>query len=143
MKMHVKTDCSWQHFLSLSLSVTVLRAARSVLRAGQEASRRCSGRVRTNPRSKGGEEGGTISSVYSTPMKNKSDAAKTHGTGWYVTTFIASSIDHFIINVALPVKGFFIIPQLAPLAIGLDLLVRPEEQWTLCIPPISVKVAGV
>lgn len=78
----------------------MLRAASNVLSLGLEAKRRWRERVVTKPISKGGAEDGTIRSVYSTPMKNKSPNAKKQGIQWCLATWTASCTVH-VMNEAL------------------------------------------
>jgi hypothetical protein len=75
-------------------SHTVLRAASKVFSSGDCESRRWRGRVATNPRSKGSEEGGIIRSVYSTAMKKSKPMANKQGTQWNLATFATSSAVH-------------------------------------------------
>lgn len=72
----------------------MLRAARRVLRWGRVVRARWKGTVRTKPRSKGGEEGGTMRSVYSTAMKKRRDTAKAQGRGWCRSRPTPSPTDH-------------------------------------------------
>lgn len=59
----------------------MLRAARKELKPGLELRKPWMFSVRRKPISFGGEEDGTILSVYSTPMKKKRDMAKQLGIG--------------------------------------------------------------
>lgn len=52
------------------------------------------GTVRRKPRSKGGEDGGTMRSVYSTAMKKRRDTAKAQGRGWCRSRPTLSPTDH-------------------------------------------------
>lgn len=72
-----------------------MRAAQRVLRCGEDWRSAWRGRVARKPRSKGGEEGGTMWSVYSTPMKKRSPKANRHGIQWCVATWSASATVHF------------------------------------------------
>lgn len=74
---------------------TVLRAARTLLSWGEDSRTRWRERVKTKPKSNGGEEEGTIKSVYSTAMKNKRPQANKHGIQWCVATCTTSEIVHF------------------------------------------------
>lgn len=74
---------------------TVLRPARSVLSAGLAARSWWRVVVAANPRSNGSDIDGIMLRVYSTPMKNNSDAAKTQGTGWWRGNANASAAVHF------------------------------------------------
>lgn len=60
------------------------------------------GTVRRKPRSKGGEEGGTMRSVYSTAMKKRRDTAKAQGRGWCRSRPTPSPTDHVKKHGALP-----------------------------------------
>lgn len=55
---------------------------------------RLKGTVRRKPRSKGGEEDGTMRSVYSTAMKKSKDTAKAQGMGWCRSRPTTSPTDH-------------------------------------------------
>lgn len=66
--------------------------------AGLVARTRCRPTVATNPISKGGEDDGTILSVYSTHIKNSTNITSKHGTGWCLSTTQTSSIVHFMNN---------------------------------------------
>lgn len=48
------------------------------------------------PKSNGGDDGGTMKSVYSTPMKKSSPNANKHGIQWCVATWTASATVHFM-----------------------------------------------
>lgn len=58
---------------------TVLSPAKSVLRFGDDSRSAWRERVAMKPRSKGGDDGGTMRSVYSTAMKKRSPNANKHG----------------------------------------------------------------
>lgn len=57
---------------------TVLSPAKSVLRFGDDSRSAWRERVAMKPRSKGGDDGGTMRSVYSTAMKKRSPNANKH-----------------------------------------------------------------
>lgn len=71
----------------------MLRAARAELRAGLEARRVWSERVRMKPKSRGGEEEGTMRRVYSTPMKKRRESPNAKGMGWCLIMPTTSSTD--------------------------------------------------
>ncbi|MFS7985365.1 hypothetical protein Hanom_Chr11g00997571 [Helianthus anomalus] len=75
-------------------TVTVLSPARTVFSVGLATRKRCKYAVATNPISNGGDEGGIIRSVYSTPIKNSNETAKKHGTGWYLNKPNTSDVVH-------------------------------------------------
>lgn len=104
-------DPVWMDCVTISSKMhTVLRPARTVLRAGFDSSKRWRVRVATNPRSKGGDEDGTIRRVYSTPMKNNNEAAKMQGRGWYFTTPNTSLAVNLIKNALLNHPSLFSMP---------------------------------
>jgi len=75
---------------------TVLSAAKSVLRSGHDSRIAWRWRVAMKPKSNGGDVGGTMKSVYSTPMKKRSPNANKHGIQWCVATWTASATVHFM-----------------------------------------------